>query len=108
MSKHPGKTPAQRRVLDAIGCGDHSPYMAKATRDKLLREGLIVELEPMQVPFFGSLCMTVRQFEMPIPVHMQWCAAMSAECSWCEDCREPDELCACNAPRSEAAAVGGR
>lgn len=77
--RHPGKTPAQRRVLDQIGCGNNSPIMAKATRDKLLREGLITELPPMRVPVFGNLCMEVRQFEMPIPVHMQWCEAVGEE-----------------------------
>jgi hypothetical protein len=71
--RHPGKTPAQRRVLDEIGCGNHSPIMARATRDKLLRDGLIIELEPERRPFIGSLCMTIQRFEMPIPVHMQWC-----------------------------------
>ena len=77
--KHPGKTPAQRRALDLIGCGDHSPYMAKATRDAMLRQGLIVELESLQIPLIGALCMTVRQFDMPTNIHIQWCEAMSSE-----------------------------
>jgi hypothetical protein len=76
--KHPGKTAAQRRVLDEIGCGNHSPIMAKATRDKLLREGLIAELEPISERA-GPFRLVIRQFEMPIPVHMQWCAAVAAE-----------------------------
>lgn len=76
--KHPGKTPAQRRVLDEIGCGNHSPIMAKATRDKLLRDGLIVELTPLESRA-GPFRMIIRQFEMPIPVHIQWCEAMEAE-----------------------------
>jgi len=79
VSGHPGKTPAQRRVLDAIGCGDHSPPMAKATRDKLLADGLIVELSPLKIPFIGSLCMEVRQFDMPLHVHLQWCASCDEE-----------------------------
>jgi hypothetical protein len=78
--KHPGKTPAQRRVLDQIGCGNHSPYMANITREKLLRDGLIVELSPLSVPFMGAIRMTVRQFEMPTNIHIQWCEAMSDEC----------------------------
>jgi len=77
--KHPGKTAAQRRVLDAIGCGDHSPYMAKATRDAMLRDGLIVELSPLEIPVFGSLKMQVRQFDMPLPVHFAWCASCGEE-----------------------------
>jgi len=76
--KHPGKTAAQRRALDEIGCGNHSPYMAKATRDAMLRSGVIVELSPRHEPF-GPFTITIRQFEMPIPVHMAWCDAMSAQ-----------------------------
>jgi hypothetical protein len=79
MTKHPGKTRAQRRVLDEIGCGNHSPIMAAATRDKLLRDGLIIELEPKRIPVFGAIFMEVRQFEMPIPVHMQWCQFQSEQ-----------------------------
>ena len=76
---HPGKTPAQRRVLDAIGCGNHSPIMSKATRDKLLRDGLIIELDPYEDNLNG-MRFVMRRFEMPTPVHIQWCKAMSAEC----------------------------
>ena len=76
--KHPGKTPAQRRVLDAIGCGNYSPIMAKATRDKLLREGLIVELAPLESRA-GPFRMVIRQFDMPTAVHIQWCEAMSVD-----------------------------
>jgi hypothetical protein len=77
--KHPGKTPAQRRVLDAIGCGNHSPIMADSTREALLRRGLIVEVAPRFEPFSGGLAMKVRQFDMPIPVHMAWCDAMATD-----------------------------
>ena len=77
--KHPGKTPAQRRVLDAIGCGDHSPFMTKATSERMLRDGLIVEVPPLKIPFIGSLCMEVRQFDMPTNIHIAWCEAMRAE-----------------------------
>ena len=37
--KHPGRTPAQRRVLDAIGCGNNSPRMVAAVRDAMLKAG---------------------------------------------------------------------
>lgn len=77
--KHPGKTPAQRRVLDEIGCGSYSPVAAKRTIKALLDQGLIEELPPVRVHVFGSLYMEVRQFQMPIPVHYQWCKAMAAE-----------------------------
>jgi hypothetical protein len=54
--------------------------MAKSTRDKLLREGLIVELEPDRSQAFGPFQIIIQRFEMPISIHMQWCDAMSAEC----------------------------
>lgn len=76
--KHPGRTQAQRRVLDTIGCGDHSPMMAKSTRDALLAAGLIVRL-PDRIIGGGWLAVHVEQFEMPIPVHMQWCSAVAEE-----------------------------
>jgi len=41
-----------------------------------LCDGLIVELSPLKIPFFGSMCMDVRQFDMPLPVHLVWCASM--------------------------------
>ena len=77
--KHPGRTAAQRRVLDEIGCGENCPRMADATRDALLREGLIVELgrKSLGRDRFGEI--TIPQYEMPIPVHMQWCKAVAEE-----------------------------
>jgi hypothetical protein len=76
--KHPGRTPAQRPALDTIGSGNRSPLMADATRDALLNAGLIVELSPRHIgkPPFQAV---VRQFEMPIPVHMAWCSAVAEE-----------------------------
>ncbi len=78
--KHPGKTPAQRRALDAIGCGNYSPIMANSTRDALLKAGLIVEISPRHEKA-GALwaAVVIRQFQMPIPVHMQWCAAVAGD-----------------------------
>lgn len=77
-AKHPGKTPAQKRVLDAIGCGNYSPIMAKATRDALLDAGLI---EPCGTKVLGggALAVRIEEYQMPIQVHMQWCAAVAAE-----------------------------
>jgi hypothetical protein len=77
VTKHPGKTAAQKRALDAIGCGNDSPRMSTATRDGLLRHGLIVEISPRVLP--GRLPVHIRQFEMPTPVHIQWCEAVSEE-----------------------------
>lgn len=78
--KHPGKTPAQRRVLDAIGCGNHLPRMTNSTRDAMLKAGLIHSLPDKIVgrDHFGAI--TIPQYEMPIPVYMQWCSAVAAEC----------------------------
>ena len=63
-SRHPGRSAAQRRALDQIGCGNHSPIMAKETLAALLKHGLIVELPEVQVPFAGPLWMKVRQFPL--------------------------------------------
>lgn len=74
--KHPGRSVAQRRALDAIGCGNYSPMMAKATRDALLRAGLVERLPDLIIG--GSrISVNVEQFDMPIPVHMTWCAAVA-------------------------------
>lgn len=77
-ARHPGKTAAQKRALDAIGCGNFSPIMAKATRDSMLKAGLI---EPCGTKILGRgpLAIRIEEYQMPIPVHMQWCAAVAAE-----------------------------
>lgn len=76
--KHPGKTPAQRRALDQIGCGNHSPIMSKATRDALVKAGLIFHVCDKII---GSppLTMRVAVYDMPIPIHMAWCDAVASE-----------------------------
>lgn len=76
-TKHPGKTAAQRRALDQIGCGNYAPLMAKSTRDAMLRAGLIQEIEPKMLGVDRLGVITIRQFQMPIPVHMQWCSAVA-------------------------------
>lgn len=73
---HPGKTLAQRRVLDAIGCGNHSPMMSKATRDALLKADLIQPIGH-HVVGSGPLAVRVEQFDMPVSVHMAWCDAVA-------------------------------
>ena len=75
---HPGRTPAQRRVLDAIGYGDPSPIMALSTKRTLLAAGLIEETghQTVRRDRFGDI--TVPTYEMPIPVHIVWCSAVSA------------------------------
>lgn len=77
--KHPGKTAAQRRALDEIGSGHFSPPMHPKTRDRLLAEGLIRSYGYKVVgrDRFGEI--RIEEFEMPIPVHYQWCQVMSAQ-----------------------------
>lgn len=79
MTKHPGKTSAQKRILDEIGCGNHAPIMAKSTMARMLADGLIVEIGSRSEPFIGGLKMTIRQFDMPTPVHMAWCDFQSEQ-----------------------------
>ena len=76
MSPHPGKTAAQRRALDAIGCGNFSPRMLDQVRAAMLKAGLI---QPAGVKVYGTgpLAVYVQEYEMPIPVHMAWCKAMA-------------------------------
>jgi hypothetical protein len=77
--KHPGKTAAQRRVLDAIGCGQFSPRMSKATRDAMLTAGLIEPAGFKLLAFKdGFPPMRIPEYAMPIPVHMQWCEHCAA------------------------------
>ena len=52
--------------------------MAKATRETMLKFGLIIEL-PVREDIYAGIPMTFRQFDMPTSVHMAWCKAMSAE-----------------------------
>lgn len=80
VSSHPGKTPAQRRVLDQIGCGNYSPIMAKATRDALLKAGLIEAMGARILP--GRFPVHIQEFQMPLAIHMAWCLS-------CEDEAEP-------------------
>jgi len=70
---------AQRRVLDAVGCGNHSPIAARRTIEAMLAKGLLFEIEPIRLPIFGGLHMNVRQFDMPIHVHIAWCDLCSSE-----------------------------
>lgn len=74
---HPGKTKAQRRVLDAIGCGDFLPPMSARTRDALLKAGLICKSEPIAIGKDRFGVIKIPQFYMPLPVHIQWCQAVA-------------------------------
>lgn len=75
---HPGRTPAQRKALDAIGCGDFSPRMSKRTGEALLAAGLIVPAGSKVIGQDRFGVIVVAKWAMPIPVHMQWCEAVGA------------------------------
>ena len=87
-NKHPGKTPAQRRVLDQIGCGNYRPIADGGTLASMLRQGLIVELPPVRFPLPPLGYMEIREFDMPTLIHMRWCEAMSSECDALEQSGE--------------------
>ena len=73
---HPGRTSAQRRALDAIGCGQ-PPRCSPKTLKALLEAGLIEETGgEIRRDALGAY--RVPTYEMPIPVHMQWCSAVAA------------------------------
>ena len=73
---HPARTSAQRRALDAIGCGQ-PPRCSAKTIAALLEAGLIVDAGgEVRRDAFGSY--RVPSYEMPILVHMQWCSAVAA------------------------------
>jgi hypothetical protein len=73
---HPGRTPAERRALDRIGCGE-PPACSRRILHNLLKAGLIVEtVRKVRRDVLGRYDMPV--YAMPIPVHMQWCSAVAA------------------------------
>ena len=74
---HPGRTPAQRRALDAIGCGNPCPPMSRATRKALIDAGLIEQRDSQTVGRDTLGAITIPVYEMPIPVHVAWCAAVA-------------------------------
>lgn len=76
--EHPGRTQAQRRAIDAIGCGNHAPIMSDKTRDSLLRDGLIERVGEPRIGK-GAPTVTAQEYQMPIPVHMVWCAAVAKD-----------------------------
>ena len=73
-TKHPGKTAAQRAILDQIGGGDYCPRGNAKTFAKLVELGLLVRLADKVLGRDGFGVIAIPQFEMPIPVHYQWCS----------------------------------
>lgn len=76
--KHPGKTKAQQLALDEIGIGNSSPMMAKATKEALLKSGLIVKCGEKRFGS-GALQVVVDEYEMPVQVHYDWTMFLSEE-----------------------------
>lgn len=74
---HPGRTAAQRRALDAIGCGDNCPPMHRSTRKALLEAGLIRQLSDKVIGRDAMGRISIPQFEMPLHIHMAWCSSVS-------------------------------
>lgn len=75
---HPAKTKSQRRVLDEIGRGDNTPDMSPALRKRMLELGLIKECgastDYLTVNDSGQSIYRRWPVEMPVDVHMNWCA----------------------------------
>lgn len=76
MKKHPGKTKAQKRALDEIGCGNNSPPMSNKTKDSLLKQGLIEKCGE-RIIGSGPFAVVVDEWQMPVFVHYQWCCSVS-------------------------------
>ena len=72
---HPGRTSAQRRALDAIGCGQ-PPRCSAKTVAALLDAGLIIDAgTETRRDTLGEY--RIPAYEMPTPVHIAWCAAVA-------------------------------
>ncbi|MCJ2124049.1 hypothetical protein [Methylobacterium sp. J-077] len=72
---HPGRTSAERRALDRVGCGE-PPGCSPKTLRRLLDDGLLIDqggevrrdaLGPYRVPSYA----------MPLAIHYQWCSAVA-------------------------------
>lgn len=72
---HPGRTSAERRALDRIGCGE-TPGCSPKTLKAMLDAGLIVDAGGgTRRDALGSY--RIPAYAMPIPVHYQWCSAVA-------------------------------
>lgn len=74
---HPGRTPAERRTLNAIGCGKALPVMHPKVRRNLLDAGLIEQCGERLIGS-GPFAARVPQYQMPNPAHFLWCSAVAA------------------------------
>lgn len=73
---HPGRTSAERRALDRVGCGE-PPGCSPKTLRRLLDDGLLID-HGREVRRDALGIYTVPSYGMPIPVHYQWCSAVAA------------------------------
>jgi hypothetical protein len=72
---HPGRTSAERRALDRIGCGE-PPACSPKTLRNMLDAGLIVDVgTETRRDTLGSY--RIPSYAMPIPVHFAWCSAVA-------------------------------
>lgn len=71
---HPcaGMTPAQRRDFELVAINQR-PRGGRLTIKALEKRGLIVETEPEVVGHDRLGKITIRQWYVPLAVHMQWC-----------------------------------
>lgn len=71
---HPcaGMTPAQKRDFELIAVNQR-PRGGYLTLNALKAKGLIEECEPLVVGHDALGPITVPQWSVPLPVHMQWC-----------------------------------
>ncbi|SFM91909.1 hypothetical protein [Methylobacterium pseudosasicola] len=73
---HPGRTSAERRALDRVGCGE-PPGCSPKTLRRLLDDGLLIDQGgEVRRDALGSY--RVPTYEMPIPVYMTWCSSVAA------------------------------
>lgn len=72
---HPGRTSAERRALDKIGCGE-PPRCSPKTLRRLLDDGLLID-QGREVRRDALGAYTVPCYAMPLPVHYQWCSAVA-------------------------------
>ena len=83
--KHPGRTAAQKRVLDQMGCGEVLPRAKRQTLDRMVDEGLIVRLADRIVGRDGFGLITLPQYEMTISTHYAWCSYWAKHADLAED-----------------------
>jgi len=72
---HPGRTSAERRALDRVGCGE-PPGCSPKTLRRLLDDGLLID-QGGDVRRDALGAYTVPSYAMPLAVHYQWCSAVA-------------------------------